>query len=320
MNLKGKKVLFIGPAFYNYHHEIISELKTLGATVQYYEERPNNLLYRIFNKLPIVKYHLESNYLNKLLKNIDNKNFDYFFLIRGQIVSEVFLQELKKKLPNAKFIMYQWDSVVNNNYINKIKYFDKVLTFDMVDAEQYNLEYMPLFYTNKYSELIHNKNKIYDIVFVGYFHSDRLDIIKKMIDYCNHNNLSFKYHLYLKKLVILKFLLLRKLSFFDLKYISTKSINDDELLEMYQNTNAVLDIESISQNGLTMRTMEVLGANLKLITTNQNIKKEPFFNSNNIFVLDRENLIFNKEFINENKEIRQFNYLLKDWIKKIFCL
>ena len=48
---------------------------------------------------------------------------------------------MKKKLPKAKFVMYQWDSMEQSHYNSIIKYFDKVKTFDMSDSKIYNLNY-----------------------------------------------------------------------------------------------------------------------------------------------------------------------------------
>ena len=39
-----------------------------------------------------------------------------------------------------------------------------------------------------------------------------------------------------------------------------------------------------------MRTFESVGSGKKLITTNSEIKKYPFYNPNNIFVIDRNNI------------------------------
>ena len=71
-----------------------------------------------------------------------------------------------------------------------------------------------------------------------------------------------------------------------------------------------------------MRTFEALGAGKKIITTNNEIKKYLFYNSNNVFVIDRENIELEKAFFESN-----FNPINKDmlsemsitgWIKSVF--
>lgn len=48
-----------------------------------------------------------------------------------------------------------------------------------------------------------------------------------------------------------------------------------------------------------MRTFESLVPE-KLITTNKEIKKYPFYNSNNIFVIDRNNIQLDENFFKQN--------------------
>ena len=45
-----------------------------------------------------------------------------------------------------------------------------------------------------------------------------------------------------------------------------------------------------------MRTFESLGAGRKLITTNPEIRKYPFYNQDNICVIDRKNIVLNTNF------------------------
>lgn len=47
------------------------------------------------------------------------------------------MTQLKKRYPFAKFIMYQWDSIKNNKNCLRIeRFFDKIFTFDMEDAQK----------------------------------------------------------------------------------------------------------------------------------------------------------------------------------------
>ena len=224
-------------------------------------------------------------------------DFDIFFLIRGEIITEDFLISLKQKNPNAMFIMYQWDSIKNNsNYVHLLSYFDKVFTFDMVDAQKLNINYLPLFYTKKYEDLELSNDKKYDLVFFGSYNADRLEILKKINKECLKLDLVFKHHLFIQKLLLLKKIIFFQIKFKDLKYLSTEPVSTDEILENYKITKAVLDIENLRQNGFTMRTFEVLGANLKLITTNKRILKESIYNKMIIFLLNRESPFLKRSF------------------------
>jgi len=71
-----------------------------------------------------------------------------------------------------------------------------------------------------------------------------------------------------------------------------------EYLTNYAKSRIQIDMEDVNQNGLTIRTIEALGAKKKLITTNQYVKEYDFFNENNILIVDRYNPIIPTEFLN----------------------
>ena len=318
--LKSRKVLFIGPEFFGYEQEIKKEIKNLGAEVDYFPEKDETMIYRITKNFSSSWFEtIKTNYLNSILKKV-TKDYDYFFLIRGEIITKVFLKKLKEKLPNAKFIMYQWDSSKNNpNYLQIMDMFDKVTTFDMVDAKTLNINYLPLFYIKKYENLELSHDKMYDMVFFGTYHGDRLEVVKKVSFECERLGLNFKHHLFISRLTLLKRLLLFKIKLEDLKYLSTKSVSTEEILESYKVTKAVLDIENPGQNGLTMRTFEVLGAGLKLITTNQRIFEEGIYSESNVLILDRKRIKIEKEFLENDVKFENGinNFQINHWIVNI---
>ena len=322
MYLKGKKILFIGPEFYNYHNDIIDEMVLSGAEVDYFPEILNTINYR-FSKSYFQHYRilLEKRYLENLFRNLQ-ENYDYFFLIRGEIISNSFLEKLKIKMPQAKFIMYQWDSSKNNpNYLKILPHFSKIMTFDMVDSKEKEIEYLPLFYTKEYENLILNIKRDYDIVFFGAYHSDRLQIVKELYQQCLYLGLKFHFVIYITKMAFLVRILNGTLSIKDYNYMTFQPVNKSMILSIYEKTKAVLDIESIGQNGLTIRTFEVLGASLKLVTTNTRIKNEPFYNVNKILLLERgsEKKMDLKFFHQENSlDDCIKRYSLSQWLKKVF--
>ena len=105
-------------------------------------------------------------------------------------------------------------------------------------------------------------------------------------------------------------------------YLKTYSVETNEILEIYKQSFAVLDIELNIQNGLTMRTFEALGSGKKIITTNTEIKKYPFYNENNVFVIDRENIVLQKTFFDspfiQLDSVLYENMSITGWLKAIF--
>lgn len=322
MNLHGKKILFIGPQYYDYHTNIIQKLESFGANVDYYPEMVNNFTQRAAKiiKGKFARW-VQQHYLNTMLTKIASQCYDIFFLIRGEIITPEFLEKIKSTSPNTYFIMYQWDSVTHNNYLSKLPYFDRISTFDKVDAKKYNLNYLPLFYTDQYKNIVHSTlQQAYDIVFFGAYHSDRLHIIKQIDKQAKEMDLNFYHHLYITKFSLFRGLLSGTIQKTDLPFLRTFTVTSSVIHKAYSHTKAVLDIEMLNQNGLTIRTLEVLGSNLKLITTNANIANEHFYNSKRIFLLDRNNIKLDPSFFKNDlvwdAELEQYH--IDNWLTKIF--
>jgi len=99
-------------------------------------------------------------------------------------------------------------------------------------------------------------------------------------------------------------------------------MNKEEILNIISKSKTVLDIQHPDQSGLTMRTIEMLGAKRKLITTNSNIRNYDFYRKKNIYIIDRDNPKLDKSFFQSNyknlsKDVYQ-KYSLENWLKTIF--
>ena len=112
-----------------------------------------------------------------------------------------------------------------------------------------------------------------------------------------------------KKVISISLRLLKKifdknLQYFNIKKLSFKTLSHQQIIEIYQKTKSVLDINNPFQNGLTIRTFEVLALGKKLITTNADVINYPFYHPQNILIINRENIILEKFFFEtEFKEI-----------------
>lgn len=324
VKVKNKKILLIAPKFYDYHNEIIKELTFLGGKVIFFNEMNQSILYRVSKKIDKrISYYLERKHINFILSSVEKNSFDIVFLIRGEYFLNNDMCQLKTKLPRAMFVMYQWDSVEQNDYTHLIKYFDIVKTFDMKDAQKYSIIYQPLFYTNHYKATCKpSENSKYDLVFYGAYHSDRLEIIKEISEISKRLGLVFRSHLYITKLALLKSLVTGSLKFQDIKYFKTYSLPVEEIVNSYKNTKAVLDVELSIQNGLTIRTFEVLGAGIKLVTTNENIKQENFYDENVIMVIDRKKIEIFLDFFNASAPLdeKYKEFYIVNWLEKIMTV
>ena len=93
--------------------------------------------------------------------------------------------------------------------------------------------------------------------------------------------------------------------------INFKSISPAEINKGYSDSLCILDVEHQAQRGLTMRTIEMIGMQKKLITTNKGIGKYDFYNEDNICIIDKDEPLVPHEFWT-----REYKPLESDILKK----
>ena len=305
------KVLLIAPGYFNYHSLIIDSLERNGYTVDFCEEEifisPLTILSKSYLKRKKV------NYQKSLLNKLNEKEFDYLIVIGGRSLDKLFLESLLKKETLIK-ILYQWDSISNFDYRLLIPYFDKVKTFDSQDARDFNLQYLPLFYKNNTSKIVEED---IDLLFVGIWHSDRLDVLKEIASFAEGQNLNFYFKVYYPWYMYYYLVYIRK-KIKRSSFFTFKKIPSDEMNQYYQRAKCIVDINHPGQTGLTMRTIETLGNGKRLITTNGNITNESFYNANMIHIIDRINAQIPAYFLSAPKSKINIEELeIENWIKKL---
>lgn len=302
MKLAGKKILLVSVSFFDYEKAINKRLQEWGAIVDFYDDRPSNSIFYkgiIRVKKSLIKNKIDQYYL-EILKNISNNNYDYFLLIKGEAIPDFFIEKVKKINPKMQTICYTFDSVEEHPRFQKImNFFDQKFTFDRRDAMEYGMHFRPLFFIDEYRKKQQEKNKsIFDILFIGSAHTDRYRIGEQVRIYSNELNLKsyFYYYAPSKFAFYMKKMLDKNFKNFDIKKLKFQKLTHQEIVQYFEKTIAVLDINKPYQNGLTMRTFEALANEKKLITTNPDIINYPFYHPQNIFIFDRESVALKKDF------------------------
>lgn len=108
------------------------------------------------------------------------------------------------------------------------------------------------------------------------------------------------------------------------KYLSSESITYEELIKLIGQSKSIIDIVSNNQKGLTLRVMESIFFKKKLITNNESIKEYDFYNPNNIFILQFDDIKNLKSFINSeydelDKRILE-KYEFETWVNSFYEL
>ncbi len=320
INLKHKNILFIGTGFFDYDKSITERLKLYGANVFYFSSALTNLKKRIYIRLGKINEACKA-VSKELFTLIDNqpKDIDYIFIIKADNFQEEHIDFLNKKYPNTPIVLYLWDSIKwLNNRDALLKRFKSIYTFDRLDAQRYNLKFRPLFYRQQRGSK--PDTFLYDVSFVGSWHTERYSFLKKIKYQLKDNDVSYKFILrgggfsiFVDKYIT------RRIDKEDGSMFITTPIPYNQYLNICMNSRVILDIANPMQSGLTIRTIEMLGMGKKLLTTNSDIIHYDF-DASMYSVIDMNNPSIDIDFIKENtnREFDLSKFSLDSFLEEIF--
>ncbi|MEI7884114.1 MAG: hypothetical protein WCI30_02045 [Clostridia bacterium] len=323
-----KKILYIGTPIFNYHKKIITEFENQEYSVDFYNDRPSENSF-IKGIIKIKKEYINSfiqKYFVKIMNETKMESYDIVFIVNCKVFTPMMIKQLRDSQKSARFILYMWDSLtLYPNSKELISIFDKAYSFDTEDCEKTEkLQFLPLFYCDEFRALGQadiNEMK-YDIASVCTAHPNRYKLMNALFPKLEKEGIRIFSYMFLHRFQYLY----NKVFIPEFKYAKSrefkfKPLSEEENLNILKISNSVFDMQHNKQSGLTMRSIETLGAKKKLITTNKNIKKYDFYNENNIFVIDESDLAGIELFIkNEYEPISDKiykKYSLHSWIKII---
>lgn len=237
-----------------------------------------------------------------------NEKQDIILTIKGDFIDTQYLSELKKY--TYKSIAFFNDNTTRcPKIIPAIRCFDKVFSFEKEDCEKYHLNFVSnwIYLENKVQKIKNFKFEVFNIS----SKDSRLPIIRRIVKNLESNKINYKIMILDKKHTSTN----KEIEFF------TDKISLEEVSNLINTSKTLLDINRKGQKGLTFRVFESLALEKKLITTNSDIKKYDFYNSNNILVIDENKptipvAFFDKEYVEINEEILH-KYTLNGWVERV---
>jgi len=322
-----RRILLIAPRFFGYDNDIANELKNCGAHVDFIPDRPFETPFM----KAITRFKREwmiraaDRLYRRLLEGFGCGHYDYVLVINGQTLSSTILSELRVAYPQAKFILYMWDSMENRKSVqDNLGYFDECFSFDPRTASIWNMKFRPLFFSEGF-ERPAAVTPTYDISFVGTAHTDRYSVVSSL-DRQLQKNITRFWYLYLQAPWVFYVYRATNETFRGAKINEFKfaPLSKSDVQKVFFQSRAILDIEHPKQTGLTMRTFETLGASKKLVTTNAQVRDYDFYNPANIHIIDRANAEVPEEFLSTPYEPiapeLYAKYRLAGWVDEILDL
>ncbi len=327
------KILLLAPDLNGYTKSLIKSLEKKGYEVTQYSKfgkiNKKNIskldrLCRSFYsdwKVNFFKSKIAEIEKRVYSSQIDLIDSDYDIVLDLVGQSKVlFLEILKDKIKNAKYILYIWDDKKYQKNISLIcDFYDEIFTYNKEDSEEMNWKYRPNFYCSEFDKTVEKKNKLF---YVGALRNQvRINIILRIDEYLEKFGIDSLLFLCERKRVKNYFIFKNYVKV--VHRVREKPFSFEEIVKNTNESKYLLDIKFLNQTGLGLRPIEAIGAGCKLITTNKKIKYYDFYNENNIFILEEnlDNINKLEEFIQkpfiDYDEKTLYKYSIECWIEEI---
>lgn len=288
--LYGQRVLLVAPPFFGYDQDILRGLCDLGAKVDLLPDRPFDT--PAMRALTLLRpgWILPSadQLYRHLLEGFGASHYDSILIVNGQTLSSTMRHELRLSFPQARQVLYMWDSLRNRPAMVKdLHRFDACFTFDPDDARQHGMRLRPLFFGPRFEQPAQSGFS-HHLSFVGTAHTDRYSVVDRLRRTLP-SDLRAYWYLYLQAPWVYHWYRLSKAGMRQARRdeFQFAPLDKPTLSRVFAESRAIVDIEHPNQRGLTMRTFETLGSHKKLISTNAQVRDYEFFNERNICIIDR---------------------------------
>jgi hypothetical protein len=249
-----------------------------------------------------------THYNEVILEQIKNiKSIDTSIYIKADFLSKKTIEAVNKK--SRQSILIISDSI--NRYPktkNILSLFDKVFSFEKKDCKRYNLRFKTNFIYKTIDKTPEDyKYKVFNISSFD----NRFPVIKKIAKALDEMKIKSKIIIFTSKEN-------------EEPYIefSKKTLSIKENNQFLKESEIMLDVSRIGQEGLSFRVFESLGLKKKLITTNKDIVNYDFYNPENIFVIKNIDDIkippafFETSYIDIPSNILN-KYLIENWVNEL---
>lgn len=315
------RILFFGLNYHGYTLNIIDEMCAVGGNVTYVDIQPRSFLFKGLRTAGRSFYdrYLDVHHASAISKS-KSTAYDKVVFLQAHQISVENLSKLRDVQPKAEFTLYNWDSLSNHNYQPQAKVFDRVLTFDPVDARENGFGYLPLFCSRFMQGLRRDRVEPASLFMVGNIVKPaRYVAVESFRSYCADRRLKFKQHLKVSPVVWFNLtrrgLLPRDVSF--------RSIGKAAFCDMIETSSAAFDFANHTQSGQTMRMMENLCLGKKIVTSNAWVRQEPFYSPDRIHVFDGLDFSGVADFLNGDlvdKDADFSEYHIQSFVRQLLGL
>lgn len=314
-----KNILLVAPGFYDYETLIREELQKIGFNVVFVQNRA-------FRNDPITvgtKWYMhflcqKKKYISQHLLPITENKFDVCLFINLFSFDPLIIKNLKKYNPSVKCILYIWDNVKGYKWKQFFNFFDKIYSFDPVEASSLGIHYLPNFYPN--FTVNSTERNDYELSFIGSLQAHRIKILEDAVSVLKSSKKSFLFYLYLhpnydrlkynilvntiarlfpgylKEHKFLYHIIARKIKY---EFVHYKPLSLSESVLITARSKCIIDLPTPSQTGSTQRIIQALALGKKVMTTNASVKYDSFYDPNYIQIISTDSFYIDWDWLNK---------------------
>ena len=222
------------------------------------------------------------------------------------------LYNIDRKAKTKMRYLYSWNIIKNEHLfelerMEAIKYKFEFYHYDSLCCKKYGLKFNTIMYDPTLK--ISDSPIEYDTIFLGFIKDRKKDLL-------------LIYSLFLEEGLIPNFIVVGY-NKQDVPFTkSSKYISYYEYLQMLSKSKSILDVAQNNQSGLSMRVMEAIFFNKKLISTNLELKNCNFYNASRILIFEKGKTkadeikkFLSIDFEPYSDEVRRY-YSLESWEKR----
>lgn len=341
------KIFLLCPYYLNLYIPIVEEFERNGHKVYVCEDvlLPHDTYFknthvrlrrlkRIFLRMT---FFYERYWRKKMSENKTafQDKYDIFLCINGISFDPYLLRILKANNPTLRTFLYLWDTNRFYDYFRNRKYFQHVFSFDYEDAKTEGVDYLPNYWITTPDSQLPIK---YALSMIGSNHDGRIGIVSNIANQLKEMGMPYYMKVFVGEAreltanekvdydIAIKNNNQEMIEMYEAKmgithqeYTTTEMLSVSEVNRILLQSNCILDTDRSSQTGLTPRLIWALALGKKVITTNMNIKKMPFYNSKQIMLIDRKHPIVDKQFLSERQLFPTHPFLITlridNWVK-----
>ncbi|MEM7702465.1 MAG: hypothetical protein AAF251_11055 [Pseudomonadota bacterium] len=289
------RILFIGIDYFDYPARICAAFRRLGHTIDFRPIEDRGFASKVVKTLAFSAFEKHrAAYHARLVEESAEADYDMVLFIQVHQMQHSAIERLRTLHPQAKFVLYNWDSLGTHDYRPWARHFDCIATFDPDDARALGIAYLPLFAIPRFFEIDPQEPAAQDIYFVGSLVTmHRFEALARLHDFCGGAGLSTRFHLMCNPIMRVKLRRAGK----SIPGLSGQGLGFEEIVAMLEASRATFDFANHSQSGYTMRLIENMCAGRKIITENARILDEPFYREDRFLLVDGHDFSAVPEFL-----------------------